>query len=192
METPVKELSRDERPSLDLHFLALARGDRRLRFGTELNDFAIHAYVMGLNFDRDTAFGVMDDDLRIVGAAHLVHCDDYAELGVSVLKSHRGLGIGAELLRRGHVHARNRGANALFMHCLRENGAMMHLARKQGMEIVAVVGEADAWLKLPMADAHSRASEAAEQHTALADFALKNKQIMARQQRGAASAISAI
>ena len=42
-----------------------------------------------------------------------------------------------------------------IMHCLSENGAMMHLARKQGMLIVTEKGESDARLELPPADASS-------------------------------------
>ena len=192
MEKLVKELSHYEKPALETHFLSLAPEDRRLRFGTDLNQFAIHAYVMGIDFDRDAVFGVLDDDLRVVGAAHLAHGGDYAELGVSVLQSHRGLGIGAELLRRAHVHARNVGASALFMHCLTENSAMMHLARKQGMEIVAATGEADAWLKLPLADALSLTSEAAEQRIALVDYALKSKHVVARRRSDDTSMVDAL
>src|ERR1019366_8218203 len=123
---------------------ALAAEDRRLRFGGSLNDHAIVLYVARIDFDRDAVFGVLDDELRIIGAAHLARGDGHAELGVSVLPGQRGLGIGAALLRRTHAHARNWGEQKLFMHCLTENGAMMHLAKKQGMDIEAAFGEADA------------------------------------------------
>jgi hypothetical protein len=59
------------------------------------------------------------------------------------------------------------------MHCLTENSAMMHLARKQGMHIAAAAGEADAWLALPPADAASYLGEVFEQRAALFDYALK-------------------
>ena len=59
------------------------------------------------------------------------------------------------------------------MHCLTENGAMMHLARKQRMRIVVESGEADAWLSLPPADASSHFGEAFAQRVALFDYALK-------------------
>jgi GNAT superfamily N-acetyltransferase len=177
MDKLVKELSRYEKPALETHFLALARDDRRLRFGTELNDFAIRAYVMGIDFGRDAVFGVLDDELRIIGAAHLAHGADYAELGVSVLGTHRHLGIGGELLRRAHIHARNWGVRGLFMHCLTENSVMMHLARKQGMDIVADSGESEAWLRLPLGDAVSRAREDSEQCIALVDYRLKSERV---------------
>lgn len=191
-ETLVKELSRSEKPALEIHFLSLAHDDRRLRFGTAINDFVIHAYVMAINFERDAVFGVLDHDLRIIGAAHLAHSADHAELGVSVLSSHRGRGIGGLLLRRAHVHARNNGASALFMHCLTENSAMMHMARKQRMEVVVATDEADAWLKLPIADTLSRASEATEQRIALVDYALKSKHVIERRAKREAATISAL
>ena len=50
---------------------------------------------------------------------------------------------------------------------------MMHLARKQEMEIVTEYGEADAWLKLSPADASSHFGEVFAQRVALFDYALK-------------------
>jgi hypothetical protein len=61
----------------------------------------------------------------------------------------------------------------LFMHCLAENAAIMHLARKQGMQVVAAAGEADARLALPPADASSYLGAVFEQRVALFDYALK-------------------
>jgi hypothetical protein len=57
---------------------------------------------------------------------------------------------------------------------------MMHLARKQRMEIVADAGEADAWLKLPPADASSYMSAVFDQRAALYDYVLKSQLAGAR------------
>ena len=169
----VRELSRLERPALGVHLLALAGPDRRLRFGAAFNDDAVRAYVERIDFERDALFGVFDDALHLTGAAHVARSDGHAELGVSVLEGHRGRGIGGALLARAHLRARNWGVQALFMHCLTENGAMMHLARKQEMAIVVESGEADAWLKLLPADASSHFGEVFAQRVALFDYALK-------------------
>jgi hypothetical protein len=59
------------------------------------------------------------------------------------------------------------------MHCLAENGVMMRLARKQEMQILVVAGEADAWLRLPPADASSHFGEVFAQRFALFDYTLK-------------------
>jgi GNAT superfamily N-acetyltransferase len=173
MNVLIRELSRLDRASLEPHFLALEREDRRLRFGVSLNDAAVRAYVARIDFERDAAFGVYDDALHLIGAAHVARGDGHAELGVSVLPGHRARGIGGALLARAHLRARNWGVRALFMHCLIENAAMMHLARKQEMQIVVESGEADAWLRLPPADASSHFGEVFAQRVALFDYALK-------------------
>ncbi len=176
----VKQLSSVDRPLLEGHFLALGPEDRRLRFGVPLGDEGVQAYVERINFGRDAVFGIIGDDMQLLGAAHLARGEGFAELGVSVLPAQRGSGIGGALLARAHTHTRNWGIRALFMHCLSENGAMMHLARMQKMEIVAESGEADAWLKLAPADAASRSGEASAQRVALLDHALKSRASTAR------------
>ena len=144
MNIHIRQLSRLEQPPLERHFLALGGEDRRLRFGIGVNDFAVRIYVKRIDFENDAVFGVLDDELHLIGAAHLGRGEGHAELGVSVLPGHRRRGIGGALLGRAHMHARNWGVHALFMHCLTENAAMMHLARKQGMDIVTEAGETDA------------------------------------------------
>ena len=173
MNIHIRELGRVERASLEPHFIALEGDDRRLRFGVALNDDAVRTYLGRIDFERDAVFGVYDDALHLIGAAHVARSDGHAELGVSVLPGQRGRGIGGALLARAHTRARNWGVHALFMHCLAENGAMMHLARKQEMEIVIEAGEADAWLKLSPADASSHFGEVFAQRVALFDYALK-------------------
>src|SRR5688572_18144024 len=98
MQILIRELARLERPALERHFLTLEAEDRRLRFGAPLSDFAVRAYVARIDFSADAAFGVFDDDLHLVGAAHLGRLREHAELGVSVLAGHRGRGIGGALL----------------------------------------------------------------------------------------------
>jgi GNAT superfamily N-acetyltransferase len=173
MQIHIRELSRLERPALERHFLALGAHDRRLRFGVPLNHVAIRSYVARIDFERDALFGVSGDDLHLVGAAHLGRARDHAELGISVLEGQRNLGIGGALLARAHLRARNWGVRALLMYCLTENAAMMHLARTQGMAIVAEAGETHAWLKLPPADAATHFGEVFEQRVALFDYSLK-------------------
>lgn len=174
------ELSRLQLPALADHFLALGAEDRRLRFGVGLSDHGVRDYVERIDFDRDAVFGVFDDEIRLAGVGHLAHGDGFAELGVSVLPEYRGRGMGGALLARAHTHARNWGVPTLFMHCLSENGAMMHLARKQGMRIAADRGEADAYLELPPGDPASIANALFADRVALFDYALKSQAHAAR------------
>jgi len=174
------ELSRLQRGILTEHFLLLGAEDRRLRFGVGLSDHGVRDYVERIDFDRDAVFGVYDDDMRLAGVGHLARGDGFAELGVSVLPTHRAQGMGGALLARAHTHARNWGVPTLFMHCLSENGAMMHLARKQGMRIASERGEADAYLELPPGDPASIAKALFSDRVALFDYALKSQAHSAR------------
>ena len=175
MKIVTRELTRLERPKLAAHFLSLNAEDRRLRFGLPISDASVADYVERIDFASDVVFGVFDDELNLAGAAHLARAEDHAELGVSVLPAHRGRGIGAALLERAHTHARNWGIGTLFMHCLTENAAMMHLARKQGMRIAAASGEADAHLELAPASAASFAKALLAERVGLFDYALKSQ-----------------
>lgn len=173
MDIHIRELSRLDRSALEPHFLALGAKDRRLRFGAPFKDDAVRAYVARIDFERDAVFGVHDDALHLIGVAHVARSSQHAELGVSVLQAHRGRGVGGALLARAHMRARNWGVRELFMHCLTENAAMMRLACRQGMRLVLEAGEADAWLKLPPADASSHFGEVFAERVALFDYALK-------------------
>jgi hypothetical protein len=75
------------------------------------------------------------------------------------------------------------------MHCLTENAAMMHLARKQGMRIAAASGEADAHLALQPASPASIAQALLAERVGLFDYALKAQFVAA--QRLLASALGA-
>ena len=130
-------------------------------------------------------FGFFADDLSLAGAAHVAVFDGVAELGVSVLAGYRRRGIGSALFERASGFARNHFIRTLFMHCLIENAAMMHIARKSGMKIVTDGGEADAHLELPPLDAGTIASEFLQERLALFDYGLK-AQVLASQRLQAA------
>ena len=170
---PVQRIDERARGTLLAHFLALSPEDRRLRFGSSLSAEGVAAYVHGIDFDRDAVFAVHDDSLELVGIAHLALGAPHAELGLSVLPAHRGRGVGSALFERGVEHARNRLASTLFMHCLRENAAILHIAQRAGMHIVTESGDADAHLELPPASAGSIAEELVNDRVALYDYALK-------------------
>ena len=173
MTISVQRLNDGARSALNEHFLALPPEDRRLRFGSSLSAEGIATYVAHIDFDRDAVFGVHDDRLTLVGVAHVGFGEDVAELGLSVLPARRGAGIGSALFERGAAHARNRSVGRLFMFCLKENAAIMHIARKFGMSIVTEAGDADAHLQLAPASAESIAGELVTERFALYDYALK-------------------
>ena len=177
--TLVRELDDTHRAAALSHFLALEADDRHLRFGSPTSDAIIERYVANLNFNRDALFGVFNDALDLVGIAHLAYVPSAndgtrsAEFGVSVLHDDRHRGLGAALLARAAVHARNTHIDTLFVHCLAKNKAMMRLAQKLGMRVEFAYGDADAYLILPPANAQSILHEASQEQMADLDYALK-------------------
>jgi ribosomal protein S18 acetylase RimI-like enzyme len=169
-----RELHANERPQLLTHLLALDAEDRHLRFAHMLSDEGIRHYVEGIDLSRDAVLVVTDTNLAIIGAAHLAREDGHAQLGISVLPQSRRQGIGGALLVRCAARARNWGVRVMFMNCLVENTAMMHLARKQGLKIAVSGADAEAFVRLPGADLTSLAADAVAEHLGLFDHAQKS------------------
>ena len=176
---PVRELHAGYRQEILNHLLQLNDEDRRLRFGTQTPDEVIEHYVERLDFNKDAIFGVFDLDLKLIGMAHLAYLPELkgqaraAEFGVSVLPEGRSQGLGTALLQRSAVHSRNTRIETLYVHCLSNNKAMMHLAQKAGMRVEFAYGDADAYLTLPPASTATIVEEAANEHWADMDYALK-------------------
>lgn len=148
-----------DRPALEAHFIRLDIEDRRLRFGSGISDDALRDYVRRIDFGRDGVFAVQDDALRPLAVVHVAMGSGPAEMGLSVLPEARGQGLGNALFRRAVTFLRNRGAASVFMHCLSENAAIMHLARKNRMRMVRHGTESDARLELAPATADSFINE---------------------------------
>ena len=176
----VRELTSADRERLLTHFLELGSEDRMLRFGQIVPDHVIENYVNGIDFTKDTAFGVFDAQLRIVGVGHLAYLaaseeGRKAELGVSVSESARRRGIGSRLFARAAIRCRNSNVTTLYMHCLSRNSTMMHIAKNAGMEIQYEYGEADAYLTLPPSDSVSIMTELLQEQAAVFDYAFKRQ-----------------
>lgn len=173
-------LRESEREALDAHFVALAGEDRRLRFGSSMGDDALRAYVAHIDFDRDGIFAVHDDNLRLISVVHVAITDSSAELGLSVLPGFRSQGLGSELFSRAVMHLRNRGIHEVLVHCITENAAMMHLARKHGMRVVHDGSETDAYLELAPATPQTILSEWLQEQQAQAVQALRRNTLFSR------------
>ena len=166
-------LSARHRRDLFRHFVQLDAADRHLRFGTSLADSGIDRYVESLDFIESDVFAVFDERMRVVGALHLAYSDEDAEMGLSVVRRARGRGIGNSLFERAIVRLSNRFERTVRMHCLRENDAVMHLARKHQMQVVVEGSEAAALLTLPPASSNTVAAEWLAGHLALHDYTRK-------------------
>jgi len=176
----VQRLNPRYRDDIARHLLQLPPEDRRLRFGHQIRDAAVGAYVAGIDFARDRVFGIQSADLDLVGVAHLAlePVKQVAELGLSVHPAARARGYGFALLQRSVLHAANIGYRALFMYCLAENGIMMHLAEKAGLTVVIEAGEADARLKLDRGAHGGVFKEAMADQFALVDALLKHQYLL--------------
>lgn len=166
----VHVLGVNDRDALHKHFASLVARDLRMRFGREPDAQWLRRYVDGIDFGRDTVLGVRDAD-RLVGVAHVALFDGAAELGLSVVPSHRRRGIASALFDRGALHARNRGIVELFIHCLSENQAMRRIARNAGMRVLLEGGDADAWIELPPATPFTLGQELVARQLTLVDLA---------------------
>ncbi len=177
---PVLPLSEINREALRRHFLALEAEDLRLRFEHVISELTLMKYIDSIDFARDAVFGVFDDGLELAGVAHLGLRGEVAEFGVSVVPGHRGRGVGTALYRRAYEYCRNHRIRTLFVHCLHENAAMMHIARKAGMEIVTEANEVEAHLRVPAGDPVSFTEELIDDRVGLFDLALKSQFLAAR------------
>ena len=70
--------------------------------------------------------------------------------------------------------SRNWGVRVMFMNCLVENAAMMHLAHKQRLKIAVSGAEAEAFVRLPRPDLTTLAPDAVAEHLGLFDHAQKS------------------
>lgn len=154
---PIRTLSARHRPLILAHLLQLSSEDRHLRFGATTSDEQIKRYVDGLDFEFDEIFGIYDRRLKLVATAHLAYTPPpqrkghppMVEFGVSVLREARGRGYGDRLFRNAILRARNRGTEALFIHALTENSAMLRIAMNAGAKLEYSGPDAEAWLQLP-------------------------------------------
>jgi len=175
----VRELHAGHRENVREHLQELSEQDRSLRFGMPTTDDIINKYVDKLNFSVDSMFGVFNQELKLIGFAHLAYPSKskskpvMVEFGVSVSQSGRGQGVGSALFKRAAMHARNTHVEILYVHCLSSNKVMMHIAKKAGMNVEFSYGEADAYLRLPKPTSASIVKEAVEAQVAAMDYAVK-------------------
>ena len=175
---PIRSLRPRHRPGVLSHLLALAPGDRYLRFGYAAQDAQIERYVQNLDFGRDQIFGIFNRRLSLIAVAHLAYGPEpqpqrRAEFGVSVSIAHRGKGLGAKLFARAQLHAQNDRISQLFIHALSENGAMLKIARNAGAKVQRFGTESDAYLELRSPTLGSHMSEAVDAQIADTDYRLK-------------------
>ena len=165
----IRQLADSDRWRLRPHLKTLDATDRRLRFGVQLDDSAIDRYVDSIEFETDAVLAVADAVGQLIAVAHVAPVGEGAELGLSVHQGARGAGLGGALFEQALAWARNRYLRRVFMHCLRENQAILHLARRHGMSISTDGSDSSAVLQLSGPTFETLISEQATHWQAAAD-----------------------
>jgi GNAT superfamily N-acetyltransferase len=139
------------------HLLRLDQDSRHSRFGGGMSDEFIRNYVhttfgLGTVVHGFFAEGVLRGaaELRPLGPGF----SREAEVALSIEAPWQSHGVGAALLERTLLAARNRGIKKLHMACLASNRRMRELARKFAAELSfdfsGVVGEVEAARPTPL------------------------------------------
>ena len=139
------------------HLLRLDQDSRHSRFGGGMSDEFIRNYVhttfgLGTVVHGFFAEGVLRGaaELRPLGSGF----SREAEVALSIEAPWQSHGVGAALLERTLLAARNRGIKKLHMACLASNRRMRELARKFAAELSfdfsGVVGEVEAPRPTPL------------------------------------------
>jgi RimJ/RimL family protein N-acetyltransferase len=130
------------------HLYSLTGEDRRLRFGSMVSDTYIRDYVdLSWNDEKNQWFGCIVNN-TVVSACHVAIYNNEGELGCSVDEKHRGHGLAQEMFDRAVTYLRTQNIKEVYMHCLTENQAMRHIAKKHDMVVVSCDGETDAKVKV--------------------------------------------
>jgi GNAT superfamily N-acetyltransferase len=178
---PIRALAPRHRDRIAQHLLSLPPHDVYLRFGYIASPAQVRKYVDLLDFERDEVFGIFNRHLALIAMAHLAYSPSgqgqvthrMAEFGVSVLPSRRGRGYGSQLFDHAVLHARNRNVNAIFIHALSENDAMLKIARRSGATVKRQANESEAWLALPDDNLASHLEEALVDQAAELNYQIK-------------------
>lgn len=121
-------------------------------FGTLVSDQVIDRLVSGMieHEDLHDVLVAENEKLEIVGTIHIARMNEHqVELGIMVSEAYRGLGVANEMMEMALLYCRNRGLYDVYMHCMSNNEAIMHLVKKKGLHISNQTGEADAHVTLP-------------------------------------------
>jgi len=146
------------------HLLRLGPEARRLRFGSPVNDERIRQYVSkAFEFETVLLGYFAEGELRGSAELHPLGRSwphEEAEAAFAIEEAFQGKGVGRHLLSRIVTIARNRGIQRVHLFCLQENYRMLHLARRFDAAMTYDLGEVDALVRPPLANAFSWFDEA--------------------------------
>ena len=139
-----------------------------------MSDDYIKSYVDKSFEDETQWFGVDHIDGYLVATCHAAIYNGEAELGCCVDEDYRGEGLAQQMFDRSVTWLRTQGITEVFMHCLTENAAMRHIARKNDMTVVSCSGETDAKVEIEPATPATILQDAYMDRIAMYDMYFKN------------------
>lgn len=133
------------------HLLSLDEESRYMRFGYHVRSDQILELCKKWqeNSDKHIVFAIENEDLEIVGIAHISLEDEPAELAFSVLKECQGQGMGDALMKRTIAWCQNHGIKAGCMVCLGSNDKIKNLARKNNILVKTQEGDSFGEIEIP-------------------------------------------
>lgn len=133
------------------HLLMLDKDSRYMRFGFQIKDDGIETLIKKWkeNTSNHKIFVVENDNLDIVGVAHVSLDGTPVELAFSVLKECQGQGIGDALMKRAIEYCQNQGIKQGCMVCLGSNNKIKNLARKNNVLVTTEDGDSYGQVEIP-------------------------------------------
>lgn len=142
------------------HLLRLTPTDRLSRFQYAATDAQIERHVDEFLKGGGHVIGwFIDGELRGAAEVALLRDGVSAEAAFEVEGDWRGRGVGAELVGRALLWARNRGVQRLMIHTTRRNTAMLKAATQRGAVFEFDLSEADGVIEAPRASWRSHLRE---------------------------------
>lgn len=169
----IRRLAPIERSKIADHLKRLDSGDRYMRFETAASDNFIDAYVRGIRFTADVAYGAFDDNLVLRGFSHICFSRGSADVGLSVERDCRGQGFGTKLLDKSIRIARLRRAKTFTSMCLMQNRWMLRAMSARGFDITREFDTAIAMADLDPPNVMTLGIEIAEENMAWMNYAEK-------------------
>ena len=147
----IYKLEKPEYHRYKLHLLSLDEESRYMRFGYQARTEQIIKLCNQWREDSDKhiVFAIQNEDLEVVGVAHISLVDSPAELAFSVLKDYQGQGMGDALMKRAIEYCQNHGIKNGCMVCLGSNDKIKGLARKNGILVKTEYGDSHGEIAIP-------------------------------------------
>jgi GNAT superfamily N-acetyltransferase len=143
------------------HLIRLSPTDRLSRFQYAATDAQVERHVDEFLKGGGHVIGwFIGGDLRAAAEVALLGDGTSAEGAFEVEPDWRGRGVGAELVGRALLWARNRGARRLLIHTTRRNTAMLKAAKQNGATFEFDLSDADGVIETPRASWRSHLREA--------------------------------